>query len=380
MKTNKTFLILSFWGIIFVVLGHCQGLNYNMFFCNIFPFYSFHMALFVFISGYFHKRKPVKEFFIKKTKKLIISYLIWNLIYGAIVNINKKLGLANYGNDFTLYNIFISPFVTNSNQFDYNSPAWFLISLYFVQIIYYLLDKINIKDHPIVKYIIFIISSIVASITLQSVLNGNNYGTWNLITRVSFLFPFYALGQIYKDIEKHDTINSGIYFIILLVIQAILLQKYVDLIYNLNTLSFKHSYIVYLLSSITGILFWLRISKIMEPHFGDNKIINYIGNNTYSIMMHHMFMFFIVNTFIYIIYKFTGRFGNFDVTAYKKSIWYAYNKDNGALMLIYVIIAIATPLLIKHILIDKMKLDNKIKEIIEKLKNMILKKISYKKA
>ena len=204
MKTNKKFLLLSFWGIIFVVLGHCSGLHKNMFFCNIFPFYSFHMALFIFISGYFYKKSPAKKFFVKKTKKIIISYLIWNLIYGIIVNILKNLGVINYGKDLTLYNIFIAPFMTYSNQFHFNSPAWFLISIYFVQVIYCIIDKINIKDYKINKYIVFIISSIIASITLKSALNGNNYGIWILITRVSFLFPFYCLGQIYKDLEKYD--------------------------------------------------------------------------------------------------------------------------------------------------------------------------------
>ena len=373
MKTNKKFLLLSFWGIIFVVLGHCSGLHKNMFFCNIFPFYSFHMALFIFISGYFYKKSPAKKFFVKKTKKIIISYLIWNLIYGIIVNILKNLGVINYGKDLTLYNIFIAPFMTYSNQFHFNSPAWFLISIYFVQVIYCIIDKINIKDYKINKYIVFIISSIIASITLKSALNGNNYGIWILITRVSFLFPFYCLGQIYKDLEKYDKLNNIAYYIILIIVQAILLQKYVDLTYNLNTMTFKHPYIIYLLSSITGILFWLRISAIMEPYFGENKIINYIGNNTYHVMMHHMFMFYIVNTFIYAIYKFTGRFGKFDVTAYKKSIWYVYNKENGALLLIYVIIGIALPLLIKYMIIDKYQINQKFKDLFEKCKKTIIK-------
>lgn len=51
MKYNHTLGILSAFGIIFVVLGH---VGENIFTLNEwFPYYSFHMPLFIFISGYF---------------------------------------------------------------------------------------------------------------------------------------------------------------------------------------------------------------------------------------------------------------------------------------------------------------------------------------
>lgn len=48
---NKSFQLLSAIGIILVVFGHSK--NSLLLFGTIFPFYSFHMALFAFISGYF---------------------------------------------------------------------------------------------------------------------------------------------------------------------------------------------------------------------------------------------------------------------------------------------------------------------------------------
>ncbi|MDE6185294.1 MAG: hypothetical protein K2G39_07720, partial [Lachnospiraceae bacterium] len=56
-KENKTFRILSAIGIILVVAGH---LGYNLFeIGDLFPYYSFHVAVFLFISGYFYK--PARE-------------------------------------------------------------------------------------------------------------------------------------------------------------------------------------------------------------------------------------------------------------------------------------------------------------------------------
>ena len=52
-KSNKKFMILSAIGIIMVVDSHTWG-AFNIF-ANYFPFNSFFMPMFVFISGYFNK-------------------------------------------------------------------------------------------------------------------------------------------------------------------------------------------------------------------------------------------------------------------------------------------------------------------------------------
>lgn len=317
------------------------------------------MALFTFISGYFFKDSNSKKFIKKKTKRLIGIYIIWNIIYGLVIYILKQIGLINYGGKFTLYNIFIAPFTTSSNQFNFNSPAWFVISIYFVQLIYFFVNKVNKKLHINTKYIVLILSTIIATVELKFVVKGYNNGIWFLITRICFLMPFYCFGQVYKKFEKYDKLNNTIYFITLLIVQTILLQKFKDLTYNLNTLSFKHSYIIYMMSSITGTMFWLRISAILEKYIGDNKIINYIGNNTYEIMMHHLFIFFIVNTMIYYVNKITGLLGKFDINSYKKSVWYVYDKENSALLFLYVILGISIPLLIKYYFVKRKKLYKK---------------------
>ena len=93
-KTNKKMMILSFLGIIIVVLGH-TGNSFKLA-SDFFPYYSFHMALFIFISGYFYNPKNEENIFgkngyiVKKIKKMIIPYFLWNLIYGIIVTIAKK--------------------------------------------------------------------------------------------------------------------------------------------------------------------------------------------------------------------------------------------------------------------------------------------------
>lgn len=360
-KENKTFLLLSVFGIIFVVLGHCG--NIYAFFNNVFPYYSFHMPLFAFISGYFFKDRKIMEFLKIKTKKLIIPYFIWNVIYGIIINILKFFNLINYGKEFSLFNIFVAPFYGTSNQFIFNVAAWFVISIFFVQLIYYFINKIISKLKINTGILVTIISIIIAYVELKLVEQGHNYGIYYLLTRVSFLLPFYAIGQVYKKFEKYDIKISNItYFVSIILIQCVLLQKY-KLTYNLNLLTFKNNFLVYLMGSMTGILFWLRISRILSNFIGEDKIINYIGNNTYTIMMHHVFIYFLINTGILILNKLVGAFGKFNYNSYKNSVWYFYNTNNPAMLLIYAILGISIPLLIRYAFLN---LKTKIKILFSK--------------
>ena len=54
-KSNKKFMILSFFGIIMVVSGHILNGNPINMFGEFFPINSFFMPMFIFISGYFFK-------------------------------------------------------------------------------------------------------------------------------------------------------------------------------------------------------------------------------------------------------------------------------------------------------------------------------------
>ena len=59
-KENKIFRILSAIGIILVVAGH---LGYNLFeIGDLFPYYSFHVFIFLFVSGYFYKKEAEESF------------------------------------------------------------------------------------------------------------------------------------------------------------------------------------------------------------------------------------------------------------------------------------------------------------------------------
>lgn len=69
--TVKAFLI------ILVVLGHMgTALNHGL----LSVIYAFHMPLFVFVSGYFSRKRAISEFS-REIKRLIIIYLVFDVLY-----------------------------------------------------------------------------------------------------------------------------------------------------------------------------------------------------------------------------------------------------------------------------------------------------------
>ena len=67
---NLQFCILSAVGMILVVMGHVEEGMLTV--GGLFPYYSFHIALFLFISGYFYREEEErKRRFWEERKRLL---------------------------------------------------------------------------------------------------------------------------------------------------------------------------------------------------------------------------------------------------------------------------------------------------------------------
>ena len=78
---NMQFALLSALGMFFVVDGHLNNSYLDI--GGLFPYYSFHMPLFAFISGYFYRpgsEERIGEYARKKILRLLGPYMAYNLI------------------------------------------------------------------------------------------------------------------------------------------------------------------------------------------------------------------------------------------------------------------------------------------------------------
>lgn len=358
-KINWEFKLLYCIGIVFIVAGHVTKNGSLNLFTDFFHYYSFHLALFSFCSGYFYNKANednTSKYILKKFKKLIIPLYFWNTIYGLFVKLTKykdfAIGDSIRLNRKTLWDLTIQP-LTNSHAYVYNLSTWFLGPLFFVETINILIRKFT-KKIKTNDYIYFILYLCLGMISVHLAYKGYNKNWMLLLDRTLYLLPFYGLGILYKSqLEEKDNIKSWIYFSIILILDLITITINKKVVYYKPSWcnDYLNNVILPFVIGILGIAFWLRIAKIMTPAIENNKMVNLIGSNTYSIMIHQFFAFFIVKYIFGELSKFIPLFSGFNWYKFKTDIWYYFVPNNlSQWYIVYLLVGIFMPILINWIL------------------------------
>lgn len=354
---DKEILVLQFLGICMVVLGH-TGDGFPLF-SEWFPYYSFHMMLFVFISGYLYKSEYefcVTKYMWKKIKHLVLPFYMWLLIYGLITKIMKHFEWIFYGENMTLLNFFVYPW-TYGCQYSFTAAWWFIPMLFLCQMTNILIRKVLVRSN-IVKEYLYLLVSILQGIYAISIARklGGMYGgkmtQWQmLLLKLMIVLPFFQIGFMFRKYWKVyiDKIPNMSYFFTVILTQLIIMIKYgKELEYGLVHLRFgTESYVVYLVS-ITGILFWTRISKECIDILGNNQFVKLIGKNTWTVLLHHEIFIFLAQLPI-ILFAEKALFEGFSRERLLSNYWYVFKiRDLQQFELVYVLIGIGVPVIIKE--------------------------------
>ncbi len=355
-KVNYTFKFLYAIGIILVVAGHCQNAGFSLFY-EYFPIYTFHMGLFMFVSGYFYKAQNennVKSYIIGKIKHLLVPLYLWNIFYAFVVEILQEYGFI-IGGHVKFYTLVIEP-LWSGHQFEYNLAGWFVIPLFMIQVYNICIRKFFAK-FKLKEWMYFCLNFSLGIIGIALSSKGDNYHWWFLLTRMLTLLPYYSLGILYKKYEKFDHVNSLVYFSVIFIIALGFIYKYGAMPTSLHSwCQFSHGCVVPFLVGILGIAFWLRVAKILTPITARNKYIDLIADNTYVIMINHLLGFMILKTIYACIHKYTSFAVGFDMNLYKSNIWYFYIPHNlNQFLILYLLFGIAFSLCMAFI-IAKMKM------------------------
>lgn len=354
-EVNLQFKLLSAIGIIIIVSGHCYHGGISLAY-EWFPTYSFNLALLVFISGYFYKPAHEEHFLKyigKRAKRLVIPAYLWNIVYGLFILLMSNFGYT-IGAEVNAYNLFLMPFV-DGEAFLYNLGSWFVYPLFCVCVFNVLFRRLLRLVKLDNEYLIMIIYLAVGIIGIQLSIDNATTGIKGLLLlllRTMFFLPCFQFGRLYKaKLEQHDKLNSIAYFAIIFGVQLIILTFFKDLEYTPSKCSgFDNGFIVPYLTAITGIAFWLRVSKLLTPIIKNWKFIRLIADNTYSIMIHQMIGYMCVKWLFYLVSVLTPLFADFNVNQLKTSIWYYY-LPNGLQQygMLYLAGGIFVPILIKKL-------------------------------
>ena len=355
-EINLQFKLLSAIGILMIVGGHCYQGGFSLAY-DWFPPYSFHLALFVFISGYFYKpdhERKMARYLGNRAKRLLLPAYLWNIVYGLLVLLLNRFGYT-IGGKVDAYSLFVMPFV-DGEAFRYNLGSWFVYPLFMVCVINVLFRKllglIKADNEWLITAIYLAEGMLAIGLAIQLKESGGVTGWVKLMLRTMFFLPCFQFGRLYySKLEKYDKLNSVAYFAVLLAIQLTIITFVEKLDYTPSTMSnFHNGFMLPYVTALTGIAFWLRVTRILAKSVGSWKCVRLLADNTYSIMVHHLMGFMAVKWMFYALSANTGLFQDFDAHRLHTSIWYYY-LPNGKIQwaIVYLVAGILVPLLIQFI-------------------------------
>ncbi|MCR5502283.1 MAG: acyltransferase family protein [Lachnospiraceae bacterium] len=377
-RENLTMRFLSAIGIIFIVAGH---LNLNAFDAGgLFPYYSFHVYIFLFIAGYFYrgrgKEKP-SSFLCRKAEKLLLPYFLWNLFYGIFSTVMNAQGITA-GGKLSFFNLFAAPFL-GGHQFMFNFPAWFVPALFLTEMAYALgetclgfliaplfrrkaADGTGKKEASgsgteerittVIDYLMLVFTLALGILTVFLAIGGHVWGYYRDIGRILIMLPGISFGRIYRrKLERYR--RDGILFHVIfsaavLLIQLVIRHFCAGLAFStVWVTSFANGPVIPFLTVITGIAFWLEVAVLMEKafeyvkrireeedehtpgvHFAAGALRGILegvlttGRHSFSVMTHHIFVLFLINSLIFFLFLKTGFCPGFDRGKYMTDLNY----------------------------------------------------------
>lgn len=302
-KNDKTFMILSAAGIVMLLDAHTWT-TVNIF-ATIVEYNSFFMPLFVFVSGYFFSESGltrVPQVIGRKARKFLVPFLFWDFFYLLLEHLAGAFGIIQYDQEVGFSEGICRAFTTGQIC-NLAGPLWFLPASFFTQACYLLLRKLFGKWWN--EWAMLVLFVAVGCICIS--LSNAGWNTWRdgtllIPLKVGFFLQFYELGVVYKKYLEvlHKRANNCLVMLTAVVVNIALTllndgnYSFVDL-FAMSGFGHLKSVIFPFISSVSGIAFWLTISRILEPSLGNSKIVNMISDNTLGILEHHLFCYNLLN-------------------------------------------------------------------------------------
>ena len=349
---NMTMRALYLIAAVLVVDGHTTLADmFDM--QSLFRYYSFHLMLFAFGSGYFFKdadaQRPLAAI-VRKAKRLLVPLYIWNVVYGVGAALLRRFLGFEIGEPVTLYNLLLAP-LTDGHQFQWNLGSWFVFPLLMGQVIYACLRRCAKLwgDREPLTFLFCLIPGVFC-VTLCNEGQQALLPLW--VLRTLILLPGYAGGVLYRRcLEKRDTLPTVPYLTALVIVRELLCARYENLAYLLSTCDYFgcDAFGVYFGGAI-AIAFFLRIARLLAPHVARSRFALAISRNTFAVMMHHYMGFFARNG-VFLALHITGLYAkDFSVYRWRTESNYMYAPGGRPEWdVLYLLAGLALPLAVQWI-------------------------------
>ena len=279
-------------GIWLVVLGHMNLPEYV-----VSPIFSFHMALFFFISGFLEKSDKITNTIIKGFRGLIIPYIFFYFIsYFWWFNVSLSRHQEIYGN-ISIGSAIFKPLFGMLFGVGYctkystmiNVPLWFLVGLFAVKLIHHFI--LQICNNNIKKYLLLNIPIIL----VVYILKKNNIDLLFSLDSALLAFPFFGLGY-FSQTTKKDFLNQFIDYknntilkisiIIVVFILLLTLSKYNGRV-DINEFKYGKNIFVFYSNGFLGTILIICLSSFYRKQ---NNLATTISNGTIIIVAFHIYL------------------------------------------------------------------------------------------
>ena len=297
MDRNKTMDVMLALGIIFVVLGHSYQPKIFLF-----PAYTFQVAIFFFISGYFFRvqegLKNKWRWSRKKFLHLLVPYFIFNLFFGLFTLLLASRGIS-LSEKINWYNFFVTPFLTGHQYFLFLA-AWFVPQLF---IVHALAQWILIRDRGHYFTGLLLAISLAASFLFSFSFKTIPALWLLLLARTALALTFYLFGQVFRIFEAklRPILIYPVSFAFLFIVYVSLEAFFNGFTYSFAFLQFLNSPGVTLAGTLAAILMIYIISHYLAQTLPVKNFLYQIGQHTFSIMALHLLIFWTIN---YILFRF----------------------------------------------------------------------------
>ncbi len=346
-EERKEMNIIKALGIIAVVLGHTAFPYGNV-------IYSYHMALFFFVSGYFFKDEYINKpilFIKKRLKGYYVPFVLYNVIFLLIRNIFVKLNIYDITMKIDYRNIpvYIKERIFLTSGEPLLGTFWFFIIILYVSVLFLIiniiLNKFNLRNQINLGFIIsliYIIGFILwkNNFNIPIYLNPNNNNILRLVAyffdyKVLILLQIYCAGYLYRLNKKKIKIRFQYTILIIGIMYYFKDNSLIEISSNIYS-----NPIYFYCASLGGIYVNLYLAKLICLR--QSKLLTYIGENSMYIMIFHFLAFKVVNYIEILFYKLPieeiGRFPTLFIE--NKRYWW----------IIFAIFGVLIPIVIKYII------------------------------
>ncbi len=265
--------------IFSIVLGHTIAYSTHCY--EIYRFiFAFSVPLFFVLSGmtFRLKEETTWQFIKRKFLRIMIPYFVWAILF----LVPYYLFGSNFSSELSQPNLLGVLYGSGADSaLKQNTPLWFLPALFTTELLYYFLLKIF--RHPKTPY--FLLPAVLLIGYITTIFLGQIILPWGINSALT-IGVFFYLGYLLKN-YNFKPIFAALLFILGLI--AFIFNSHDNVIWS------DYQYNNYFLTIIAGATFAFSIIAFAK-YLGKNHIIEYVGQNTMSILIFHKLIVVIFQT------------------------------------------------------------------------------------